>query len=230
MVKIEEAIEELFRAKINEQAVSIEKVHFYKTDRSVDPRRESPLKYFAGTVPVLISAPHAVRHVRQKKIKKSDEFTGSIAYLLNQVAGCHSLAVAKLYGGDPNVDESCIYKSYLKEICLQNKIKLVIDLHGAAREHDFDVDLGTNKGKSLLGRDKLLEQISEAFIQAGLNKVSYNYFPAATPNNITNFVARELAIPAVQVEVNRKYRVPAQNPRGFCRLIAVLMELIKIIR
>lgn len=230
MQNIESKVEELLRAKINEQAVSIERVHFYKTDRSIDPRRESPLRFFPGKIPVLVSAPHAVRHLRQKKIKKSDEYTGAIAYLLNELTGCHSLAVAKLYGGDPNFDDPCLYKNYLQEVCQQNKIKFVIDLHGAARDHDFDVDLGTAKGKSLLGKDKLLENISEVFVLGGLGRVSQNHFPAISPNNITNFVARDLAIPAIQVEVNRKYRVPAQNPRGFCRLLAVLTELIKIIK
>jgi len=37
----------------------------------------------------------------------------------------------------------------------------------------------------------------------------------------------ETGISAVQVEINKQYRVPAQNPQGFHRLLGALMESIK---
>lgn len=37
-----------------------------------------------------------------------------------------------------------------------------------------------------------------------------------------NYVSRELGIPAMQLEINRKYRVPNQNPQDFNRLLAGL--------
>lgn len=223
----ERVLQEFSRARLNEEAVNVEKVHFYKTDKRVNPKQEDPFWFSVGELPILVSAPHAVRHYRQKKIKMSDQFTGSIAYLLNKLTGCHAIAATKLYGGDPNTDYPCIYKERITDFCSINKVKFVLDIHGAAREREFDVDLGTNKNKNLLGKVEILETLEQSFQDFGLSKVSYDHFAASGSNTVANYVARELGIPAVQVEINKQYRVPAQNPQGFHRLLGALAESIK---
>ncbi|TWH45834.1 N-formylglutamate amidohydrolase [Sporomusa sp. KB1] len=223
----EDILQEFNRARSNEEAVSIERVHFYKTDKSVNPKQEEPFWISLGKLPVLVSAPHAVRHYRQKKIKMSDQFTGSIVYLLSKLTGCHAIATTKLYGGDPNIDNPCIYKDRIAEICSREKVKFVLDIHGAAREQEFDVDFGTNHGKTLLANPKLVETLEHNFRGFGLDRISKEHFAATGLNTITNYVARELKIPAVQVEINKQYRVPAQNPQGFHRLLGALVASIK---
>lgn len=222
----EDILLEYSRARLNEEAVSVERVHFYKTDKGVNPKQEDPFRYFEGKLPVLVSAPHAVRHYRQKRIKVSDEYTGSIVYLLNKLTDCHALATIKFYGGDPNVDTPCIYKDKLTEICRREKIKLVLDIHGAARDREFDVDLGTHGQKSLLGRSRIQETLEHNFQLFGLKRTSKDYFAASGPNTVTNFVAQELGISAVQIEINKLYRTPALNPQGFHRLLGALVESI----
>lgn len=227
MANPDDVLKEFGRARINEDAVSVERVRFYKTDKAVNPKQEDPFLYLPGKLPILVSAPHAVRHYRQKKIKMSDEFTGSIVYLLNKLTGCQALAVSKLYGGDPNVDNPCIYKEKMAEICGREKIKLVLDIHGAAREREFDVDLGTNGGKTLLRSAKLQETLDHNFQRFGLKKISHDFFAASGPNTVTHFIAHELRIPAVQIEINKLYRVPSQNAQGYHRLLGALVESIK---
>ncbi|MEL7656020.1 MAG: hypothetical protein AAGU75_08940 [Bacillota bacterium] len=222
----QQLINEYTRTRLNEEAVSIERIYFYKTDKRVNPKQEEPFWHAAGDIPILVSAPHAVRHFRQKKIKMSDEYTGSIVYLLNKLTGCHAIAVTKLYGGDPNVDSPCIYKEKLAQLCRQGKIKLLLDIHGAARDRDFDVDFGTNNRRNLLEKMHTDEILAQNFRNCGFSKVSSDYFDASSPNTIANFAARELGIPAVQIEINKHYRVPAQNPQGFHRLMAALVESI----
>ncbi|GAB6151942.1 hypothetical protein JCM17380_06920 [Desulfosporosinus burensis] len=226
MGKPEDLLREYQRARINEEAVNVERVHFYKTDKRVNPKQEDPFWFSIGNLPVLVSAPHAVRHFRHKKIKMSDQYTGSIVYLLNQLTGCHAIAATKLYGGDPNIDSPCIFKEKISEIVRQEKIKLVLDIHGAAREREFDIDFGTDDGRTLLGKDSLLETLKRNIQAFGFNKISYNHFSASGKNTIANFVASELKIPAVQVEINKQYRVPAQNPQGFHRIIGAFVETI----
>lgn len=221
--KPEDILVEFNRSRMNDEAVNVEKVYFYKTDKRVNPKQEDPFWYSLGKLPILVSAPHSVRHFRHKKIKMSDQFTGSIVYLLNQLTGCHAIAVTKLYGGDPNFDDPCIYKERIAEICEREKLKFVIDIHGAAREREFDVDFGMNGGKTLLGKSKMLELIERNFQDFGLSRTSHDYFAASGPNTIANYVARELGIPAVQIEINKQYRVPAQNPQGFHRLLGALV-------
>ncbi|HEX3032353.1 MAG TPA: hypothetical protein VHS59_08955 [Bacillota bacterium] len=219
--------EELLNKRISEEAVSMEKIYFYKTDRMVNPRVENPFKYLQGSIPLLVSAPHAVRHKRKKDIKPSDEFTGATACLLHQLTGCHTLAVSKVYNEDPNFDYPSLYKDYLGEICKEHKIKLVLDLHGAARERDFAVDLGTIEGKSLLGQEGLTNYIIKAFRKQGLNEISSNFFSAGKQPTVTWYVSQVLGIPAIQVEVNKEYRVPRQNPQAYCKLLAALAETIQ---
>jgi len=225
--KQEDVLHGFQRTRIHEEAVNVERVYFYKTDKRVNPKQEDPFLVFPGKLPILVSAPHAVRFYRQKKIKMSDQFTGSIVFLLNKLTGCHAIAATKLYGGDPNIDNPCIYKDKIAEICSRGKVKLILDIHGAAREREFDVDFGTNSGKTLLVKVSMLKTLEQNFQSFGLSRISHDYFSPTAPNTIANYVARELGIPAVQVEINKQYRVPAQNPAGFHRLLGALMESIK---
>ncbi|WP_199242610.1 hypothetical protein [Desulfosporosinus fructosivorans] len=227
MSKPEDILVEFTRSRINEEAVNIEKVHFYKTDKRVNPKQEEPFWFAQGKLPVLVSAPHAVRHYRHKRIKMSDQFTGSIVYLLNQLTDCHCIAATKLYGGDPNFDDPCIYKERIAEICARQKVKFILDIHGAARDREFDVDLGTNGGKTLLEKIRMLEVIERNLRSFGLSRISHDHFAASGPNTMANYIARELGIPAVQIEINKQYRVPAQNPQGFHRLLGALVASVK---
>ncbi|MHB8074156.1 N-formylglutamate amidohydrolase [Desulfosporosinus fructosivorans] len=227
MSKPEDILVEFTRSRINEEAVNIEKVYFYKTDKRVNPKQEEPFWLAQGKLPVLVSAPHAVRHYRHKRIKMSDQFTGSIVYLLNQLTDCHAIAATKLYGGDPNFDDPCIYKERIAEICARQKVKFILDIHGAARDREFDVDLGTNGGKTLLENTRMLEVIERNLRNFGLSKISHDHFAASGPNTMANYIARELGIPAVQIEINKQYRVPAQNPQGFHRLLGALEASVK---
>ena len=226
MDKHKDILEEFSRSRINDEAVNIEKVYFYKTDKRINPKQEDPFWVSRGKLPVLVSAPHSVRHYRQKKIKMSDQFTGSIVYLLNQLTGCHAIAVTNLYGGDPNFDNPCIYKERIAQICRREKVKFVLDIHGAAREHEFDADFGTNRGETLL-KTSMLELVERNFKDFGLSRITHGHFAAAGPNTISSFVARELTIPALQIEINKQYRVPAQNPMGFHRILGALMSSVR---
>lgn len=214
---------------MGEQAFSIERIHFVKTDRLHNPKKVTPYKYFPGTVPILVSAPHAVRHIRHKKIKPSDEFTGSLAYLLNEVTACHSLAITKLYGGDPNFDGQCIYKDFINSLNAQNRFKLVIDLHGASREHDFAVDIGTINGVSLLGQNHYSKVLKNSLLNYDISPISENRFTVSGNKTVTAYASENLGIPALQLEINKKFRSPNQNPTDYCRVLAALADFVRAV-
>lgn len=226
MGKQEAILLEFKQARMNEQAVSVERVYFYKTDKGVNPKQEVPFMFCTGNVPILLSAPHAVRYYRQKKIRMSDQFTGSFIYLLHKLTGCHMIAATKLYGGDPNMDNPCLYKEKIAEFCNREKVKLILDIHGAVRDQDFDVDFGTNCGKTLLGRARLLATLEHNFRDFGLNRISHDH-AAISFTGVAGYVSRELGIPAAQLEINKQFRVPAQNSQGFHRLLGAMAESIK---
>ena len=57
-----------------------------------------------GTIPLMISAPHAVNQFRKEEVKWADKYTGAIAILLHKLTGCHVIYASGYTGGDPNYD------------------------------------------------------------------------------------------------------------------------------
>ncbi|KXA91929.1 hypothetical protein AKJ63_00390 [candidate division MSBL1 archaeon SCGC-AAA259D18] len=51
---------------------------------------------------------------------------------------------------DSNYYDDCGYKKKLQEILETEAIELVLDIHGAKKEREFDIDSGTIYGESLV--------------------------------------------------------------------------------
>jgi hypothetical protein len=213
--------------RIHEEGFAVERVHFKKTKKRVNPKKAPPFIILEGRIPVLVSAPHSVRQVREGKIKRSDENTGSLAFLLNRETSCHTIAVKKLYGGDPNWDERCLYKERLRGLVEANGIRLVLDLHGAARESEFDIDLGTINGESLVGDKVAVNILKESFQAEGIGRIADNVFTAKAQHTVTRFCSEELGVPSIQLEINHRYRAPNRNGEDYSRLFRALATAIK---
>ena len=67
-----------------------------------------------GTVPVLISVPHAVPHMRDGSLKSDEVNTDLIGMLVQENTGCH-LFINEGVDGDPNYDDPNVYKDRLLE-------------------------------------------------------------------------------------------------------------------
>ena len=105
---------------------------------------EGEILYKKGIIPVIITAPHTIRQVRENgEIKLEEPFTKAIAKYVGEEADCFYLIKNKDTGIDSNKSLNDPFKSMLIDIIKDNDIKLVIDLHGAKRERNFDVELGT---------------------------------------------------------------------------------------
>ena len=91
--------------------------------------------------------------MRQKKedgsIKSSEPYTKAIALYLNKYFNVFSIVKINDTGLDSNRDNDDNYKKELMKIVKENNIKLVIDLHGASKERDFDVEFGTLNNLSI---------------------------------------------------------------------------------
>ena len=98
-----------------------------------------------GSVPIMVSAPHAGHHFRDGKLKAADCYTGGIARYLRELTGCPIIYSASFTETDPNYDspEAGGYKESLKAYLKTHPVYLLMDLHGAAREREFAVDMGT---------------------------------------------------------------------------------------
>src|SRR5438270_6104691 len=102
-----------------------------------------------GNKPILISAPHSVRHWRDENWKQEEEYTAALGYLLHQETGAHFIYGRNLLNPDPHDDGDIgPYKRALDDLLRVTPISLVLDLHGARGDRDFAVALGTIRGES----------------------------------------------------------------------------------
>lgn len=185
-----------------------------------------------GTVPVLLSAPHAVKHFRRAndEPKEEDEFTGAIVRLLHGLTSCHVIhaACADL---DANFYDDCPYKDGLSRLVQGCGIKLVLDIHGAAAWRAFDIDIGSCKGAALLGRDDILPLLLDAFRRHEINGVFVDsVFSGCGQATVTRFASEVLHVPALQLEINKRFRDPENHPREFESLIEALKDYLQAVQ
>ena len=97
-----------------------------------------------GKVPILFSAPHTMNQVREEgTIKLKEIYTKAIALYLNKYFNVYVIVKNNDTGVDSNRDNHDQYNIELRRLIKDNGIKLVIDLHGASKVRDFDVEFGT---------------------------------------------------------------------------------------
>lgn len=191
-----------------------------------------------GSIPIMVSAPHAVNHFRNGSMKKADIFTGSIAYLMHEITGCHLICALNQRSSDANYspEEDSIYKRELKNYIDGNNIKVLIDLHGCNSSKPCSVELGTINEDLLSLRDyKFIKDLFVYSIQHFLKnndkkEIFINKeFKASNENTITNYIFRECSISSIQLEVNNTLRNlnNEDNYEGFCDFIKAFEYIIK---
>jgi hypothetical protein len=163
-----------------------------------------------GTLPVLVSAPHAINHYREHAVKPADMYTGSLALMLQKLTNCHCIYSNSFSKEDPNYILGGEYKAALGTIVKDHQINFVIDLHGAAKDREFDIDLGTLHGTSI--QENNINELVRIFFNNGITNVHQDHtFSASHPGTITSYSAKELLVQGIQIEINRNYR----NPKSF---------------
>ena len=158
-----------------------------------------------GVLPILISAPHAVNHWRGCALKPAEVYTGGIARWLNKKWGCHVIYASGFCIEDAN-NGGRKYQEAIKEYCKRNKIRFVIDLHGAKKNRDYDVEMGTcGDDDPSLGSCKWIADVVTEEVEEWLGVVVKNEVFAAKEHET---VTRSLVgvVPCLQLEVNKKWR------------------------
>ena len=175
--------------------------------------------YIKGNIPILISAPHGAVHTREGNIKEEDEYTAGLARLIGNRTGAHVIYARRKSKTDPNTDTTAPYKQKLLQIAQENKIIFVLDLHGANKDRNFGIALGTMHGKSCSQDEK--QKIIDAFGRHGIsvlgNRLSHldedNQLSGEGSDHrepIVKFCYRN-SIPATQIEINAWLRIPKRR-------------------
>lgn len=193
------------------------------------PQGESWVKTINGDVPVIITAPHVTRPLREGKRRFSDGGgTGALAVALGGMTGATVIYTTYEGPSDPNYYDDNKFKEELARLIDEIKPRYILDIHGSHPFRSYDIDLGTMNGRSLLGNDSLLSTLVERLKGEGIWSISYNRFAASKNGTITKFVS-EKGVPAIQLEINATYLTPASGnieAQRFSRLLQALVRFI----
>ena len=155
-----------------------------------------------GKIPVLLTAVHTYTQDNFEKYKKSELFTGAIAKYVAENTDCYYYIKQMDNGIDSNSNKEDIFKEELLSIIKENGIKLVIDIHGAKKHHDFDVELGTLDNKTI--EKSILKNLELELNKFEINNIKYNN--PFKGGGITKYVYFNSDADVFQIEINGKYR------------------------
>lgn len=176
-----------------------------------------------GSVPILFTAVHTMKQKREdNSIKLNEPYTKAIALYLNKYADVNIMIKIKDTGIDSNKDNNDEFKIELIKFIKDNNIKLVIDLHGANKTRDFDIEFGTLN--NLSADYSTIKELEEAFLENNIHNIYHN--DPFKGGAITQTIYFEEDIDVIQMEINSKYR-DYKNLENLEKLINSLNNFIK---
>ena len=156
-----------------------------------------------GTIPILFTAPHTMKQIREDgSIKLSEPYTKAIALYLNKYFNVNSMIKINDTGLDANRDNRDKFKIELLRYIKDNNIKLVIDLHGSLKSREFDIEFGTLNNLSV--DFSTIKELEEAFTENGISNIIHN--DPFKGGAITSYIYGLKDVDVIQVEINGKYR------------------------
>jgi hypothetical protein len=156
-----------------------------------------------GSIPILLSAPHTMLQTREDGTQKLNEpYTKAISLYLNKYSNVYSIVKNNDTGIDSNRDNYDKYNVELRRLIKDNNIKLVIDIHGASSDRDFDIEFGTLN--NLSADYSTIKELEEAFTENGITNVIHN--EPFKGGAITQGVYALTDVDVIQLEINGKYR------------------------
>lgn len=180
-----------------------------------------------GMYPVLISAPHSVRQVRDGKSKVQDLFTGSIAEYLAYENNVWSITKTCNCNDDANYDVESSYKDEISKLIEQNGIKVIIDLHGLSKDKDTDVDICIDNGSNLCEHDYLLDFLQEIFVNNQILYGTDEYYRANGDGCISKYFSKKYNVPCIELEINETHRNFYEHIENVEKIINCLTAFIR---
>ena len=208
-------------------AVAFENIQKQYYRMGPDGRSEENI-FLEGTVPVLVTCPHSTAHVRMGKLKRHEFYTAALGAVAHLVLGCHCLYANREQDTDPNYYDDCDFKAALGEILSETKIDLVVDIHGTGNERLEDLFPGVGTGREfLLSAPDVLDDFYLSAKEHGIAAGSADIFPAARQMTVAKFAANRFSVPAIQIEISDRLRMPWRREEEFRRLIGFFLEFIE---
>jgi hypothetical protein len=186
-------------------------------DRCVD--------YFGRNPKVIMSAPHAVRHLsREGEPKAADAATGGLVRFVSERTEIVAVVASGGWvraNANHVLDGWCPYRQVLTEVATPGTV--LVDLHGMADRHGAEVCVGT--GADPAPSAEAVAFAVEHLRAAGLRVAIDNPFSASNPGTITSWAQRH-NFRAFQIEVCSALRSPWQDQKTALRFAYVLCDLV----
>lgn len=158
---------------------------------------------FKGKIPILFTSVHSMGQVKEDgTFKYPESYTKGVARYVSNKTGASCMIKNFDNGVDSNSSDNDIFKYELLKYVKENKIKLVIDLHGSRREREFDIELGTMN--NLSADYSTINELKEAFIENGISNIEINN--PFKGGKVTQYLYLSSDIDIVQIEINQRYR------------------------
>ena len=169
------------------------------------------IQVIEGSVPILLSAPHVHAHRRPSlalKYKGAEEFTDRIVQEICATTGAWGIIQSKETPFDPNYHkiQDNPYKEYVAELIKLGKITKFLDIHGLNLSNEYD--LGIYYPSKYFKSINLSKDISKAVDKGKLRGISICIFRLNDDleETLGEYVASELKVPSVQLEIARYIR------------------------
>ena len=186
---------------------------------------EEKYRVLSGSVPVLLSAPHAVNQIRGEDVRDAEKYTGAfVRYLCNATS---SFGIFQLFThADPNNDEDHNYKNAVINLINAYNIKLLIDVHSSTFKDNTDIDIVTNSRQTLRGMDSLFDKLKLLGVKYNV-KVDENNVPNKEKSNEIITVASLICgIPTMRIVINNKKLDVLNDEESINKLLLLMEEFI----
>ena len=191
--------------------------------------KEGPRWMIDWRGPLVVSAVHAVDHVREGGWKHADAGTGGLAMALGEIVSCSRIAVTRSVPmmGDVNWDGHHPLKGQLEELGHIDESSVFIDLHGMKDGNGADVIIGTGAGSpaSIALADRIAAHLQAAKIATDADGAGRG-FGATRPTTLTSW-AQRLGASAIQIEISRSHRATQSPEKLKQRLIVGLIAALR---
>ncbi len=181
-----------------------------------------------GNIPVLLSAPHSVRCMRNNMIKPSDRMTGGIVEYMCQKYDLCGITRTFNNNDDPNhynTSPSSEYKNAAIDLINSDNIRFMFDIHGCNDDHGFEIEIGTNSGKNLNNKE-FIEIAEDTLSETGIVSVD-TLFRASAPETVSHYIHERTNINCFQIEICHTVR---DVPERLLHFIDTFIKLIFILK
>lgn len=161
----------------------------------------------------IFSAPHPHPHRRPsltKKYKEHERYTDDIVKEVCKETGSWGIYIKDQVEYDPNFHDKKDnpYKKEIRRILnkTEDDIEGFIDIHGLSDEHMIDIAIyyKTRFINSIKLAEKIADELNKGKLK-GLN-IQILRLPEENRETLTEYVASDLRVPAVQIEIARYLR------------------------